>query len=324
MKSSCHRPTTVGIIIQPSELSFPTPAADLFGRDGAYVLEVGFGNGDFLCWLAEGRPDWNVVGVDTSPSCVIRAHRRIARRELGNVKVFSGAGEFVVRNVIPEGTLERVFVNFPDPWPRRRHQSRRLLSRYFFELLARRLSDGGSLLLTTDHEDYYQFACKQAQASGCYRFEEEPVPDEILRTRWAQRWVEAGRSIYHVRFTKVGVPKAKPDRIEITEMQHSLLRGSLDAITEFEKFVVKQDGVNVVVSEAFRQISDEAVIFPTIVEEKDLRQFVLIEAHPRGEEVLVGVKRFGQPLSTPGVNKAVAAVADFLARKGLEILERTY
>ncbi|MBT8401074.1 MAG: tRNA (guanosine(46)-N7)-methyltransferase TrmB [Rhodothermia bacterium] len=314
----------MGIIIQARDLSFPTPPTTLFGREGPYVLEIGFGNGDFLCGLASDEPESNLVGVDTSPSCVVRAHRRIARRQLSNVKVFAGTGEFVVRNVIPDEALARVYVNFPDPWPRRRHQHRRLLSQSFFDLLAHRLSRSGSLLLTTDHEDYCSFACEQAQRSGCYLSDEESAPVEILETRWAQRWLEEGRRIHHVRFEKKGLPETEPDRIEITEMRHSLLRGSLDAITDFEKFVVKRDGVNVVVSEAFRQIGDDALIFPTIVEEKDLRQFILIEAHPRGEEVLVGVKRFGQPLSTPGVNRAVMVVADFLERKGLEIVSRSY
>lgn len=314
----------MGIIIQAKDLSFPTPPTSLFGREAPYVVEIGFGNGDFLCGLASAEPESNLVGVDTSPSCVVRAYRRIGRRKLTNVRVFAGTGEFIVRNVIPDGTLERVYVNFPDPWPRRRHKGRRLLTRSFFELLAHRLTHAGSLLLTTDHEDYCRFACEQAERARCYLSVEEPPPKEILGTRWAQRWLEAGRPIFHFRFEKKRLPETKPDRIEIREMRHSLLRGRLDVITDFEKFVVKRDGVNVIVSEAFRQIGDDALIFPTIVEEKDLRQFILIEAHPRGEEVLVGVKRFGQPLSTPGVNQAVMVVADFLARQGLEIVERSY
>lgn len=314
----------MGIIIQAQDLSFPTPPTRLFGRDGPYVLEIGFGNGDFLCGLASSEPDRNLLGVDTSPSSVVRAYRRIARRKLANVKVFAGTGEFIVRNVIPDGFLERVYVNFPDPWPRRRHQDRRLLSRSFFDLLAHRLSEAGSLLLTTDHEDYMRFACEQAKRTGCYLMVEDAAPMEILGTRWAQRWLEEGRPIYHARFERTRLPETNPAPIAITDMRHALLRGSLDVINDFEKFVVKEDGVNVVVSEAHRQIGDDALIFPTIVEEKDLRQFILIEAHPRGEEVLVGVKRFGQPLSTPGVNRAVMVVADFLERKGLEMVERSY
>ncbi|MDX1429075.1 MAG: tRNA (guanosine(46)-N7)-methyltransferase TrmB [Rhodothermales bacterium] len=322
--SEADSATLEGIILRPSDLAFPSTAEMLFGRGGGFALEIGFGNGDFLCRLAADHPERNVIGADTSPSSVIRAYRRISRRGLTNAKVFAGTGEFVVRNVIPDGALERVYVNFPDPWPRRRHHGRRLLSAEFLELLACRLGDQGTVLLTTDHEDYYRFACAAAKKSGFFDRDEHPAPAGTLRTRWAQRWLDAGCTIYHAQFRKTRRPDTPAPRLTLTGMQHSLLRGSLDAITDFEKFVLKRDGVNIVVSEAHRQIGEKAVIFPTIVEENDLRQFVLIEAHPRGDEVLVGVKRFGQPLSTPGVNMAVTAVADYLAGVGLEILERTY
>ena len=317
-------PINVAIIIQPTELSFPTRPVDFFGRPGPYVVEIGFGNGDFLCDLARMHPEWNILGADTSPSSVVRAYRRIKRQGLSNVKLFAGDGRFIVRNVVPDGELDRVYVNFPDPWPRRRHHHRRLLSGAFFELLAGRLAAEGHLFLTTDHEDYYRFARRKAEATELYAVDVDSAPPETLATRWARRWMEQGRSIYHARFRKKTEPESPSTRISITEMQHSLLRGSLATITDLDKFVVTHEGVNVVVTEAFRRIGQDDIVFPVIVEEDGLRQFVLVEACPRDDEVLVGVKRFGHPLSTRGVNMAVTAVADFLERQGLEMVERTY
>lgn len=108
-------------------------------------------------------------------------------------------------------------------------------------------------------------------------------------------------------------------------MQHSLLRGKLDTVKAVDKHAVTSDGVTVVVAEAYRHIVDPALIFPTIVEEDDLRQFVLVEARPKGDdEVIVGIKRFGQPLSTPGLNLAVVTVAELLEQHGLEVVSRHY
>ncbi|MDX1741508.1 MAG: tRNA (guanosine(46)-N7)-methyltransferase TrmB, partial [Rhodothermales bacterium] len=142
-------------VVTAFDLGVPLETARVFGRDGPLVLEVGFGNGEFLEYLAGTHADWNILAADTSPSCVVRARKRMARGGFSNVRLYCGDARYIVRNVTPRSSLHRVYVNFPDPWPRRRHARRRLMGKDFLTLLASRLGDDGALWLTTDHPEYF-------------------------------------------------------------------------------------------------------------------------------------------------------------------------
>ena len=78
------------------------------------------------------------------------------------------AAEWVVQHVVPVHALERVYVNFPDPWPKTRHEESRLLRPSFLEMLTTRLTDSGEVWLTTDHPGYLEFALESARATNLY------------------------------------------------------------------------------------------------------------------------------------------------------------
>ena len=124
------------------DLTIPTEPAELFGRRAPTALEIGFGNGSFMEAVAAREPEWNWLGAELSRSSVGRAFRRLTRAGLSNVRIYAGDARFLVRQVLPAHCLDRVYVNFPDPWPRRRHRDNRLLEASFFHLLGSRLKAG--------------------------------------------------------------------------------------------------------------------------------------------------------------------------------------
>src|SRR5690606_33255951 len=110
-----------------------------------------------------------------------------------NARLMKADATFVIRHVVPTGGLRRVYVNYPDPWPRRRHRDRRLLQPEFLRLLARRLEPGGDVLVTTDHPGYFEFVRQSANESRVFRLDELAPPPEILETKWARK----GAACYH-------------------------------------------------------------------------------------------------------------------------------
>lgn len=133
------------MLVVPARLHrWPPEVQDLFGREGPLVLEIGFGDGRFTAELARSRPDWLVLGAEVSAASVLRALRRMRREGLANVRLYHGQGPFALRNLVLPGTLDQVIVNFPDPWPKKRHQERRLLREAFFRRLSTRLKPGGA------------------------------------------------------------------------------------------------------------------------------------------------------------------------------------
>jgi tRNA (guanine-N7-)-methyltransferase len=310
------------MILSLASLDFPASAERIFGRTGPLVLEIGFGDGRFLAHLARAHPAWNLLGAEVSPASVTRAFKRLRREGITTARLYKGHGRFLVRNVVPPRGLHRVYVNFPDPWPRKRHHKNRLLQAGFFRLLSTRLEDGGALRLTTDHAEYFAFALEEARTTRLFAVEESPPPPATLRTKYALKWREQARPIHHAVFTKVAEADESFEPIQTSkDMQHALLEGDLSAAGGFTKQVHRFSGGVVILLNVYREVEGEGLLFPAIIEEEDLRQEVLVKARPHEGGVYVGLQRFGDPLTTKGAAEAVRAVTEWLETRGLRRVE---
>jgi tRNA (guanine-N7-)-methyltransferase len=131
--------------------------ASLFEAEGgpaALVVEIGFGRGEFLMGLARAEPDVAFLGVEYSFKRVLKMARRLAASEIRNVRLLEARGEDAVRELLAPGSVRTFWINFPDPWPKKRHHRRRLLQADLVRELALRLAPGGELHVATDHEEY--------------------------------------------------------------------------------------------------------------------------------------------------------------------------
>ncbi len=165
------------------------------------AVEIGFGRGEFLLHLAESRPGLAHVGVEVSFKRVLKMARRLARTELGNVRLVEATGEEVVRDLLAEGSVQEFWINFPDPWPKKRHHRRRLVQPPLVARLADRLVPGGELHVATDHADYAE-AIDEALA-GEPRLENALAPERFLRdvpgrlpTAYELEWRREGRALH--------------------------------------------------------------------------------------------------------------------------------
>jgi tRNA (guanine-N7-)-methyltransferase len=306
----------------PGANGFPMAPAAVFGRNGPLVVEVGFGNAGFLGGLARENPDWNLVGVELTSASLTRAVSMIRRNQLDHVRAVCADARMLIAEMLPERSIHRVYVNFPDPWPKEKHLDRRLLKADFFRLLSTRLEDGGELWFTTDHAEYFGFALEEARATGLYDVIEGPPPAATLDTKYAQRWQAEGIVINHVIFRmKDRDSNPHPCRLEVGEVAHARLEGDLDAVTGFEKQVHEIENGHVVLLDCARSLDSERLRVEVIVEESDLRQEILIEARRTPSGIYVELQSFGRPAVTRGVRRAVVLVADWLASCGLRKIE---
>lgn len=118
------------------------------------VVELGFGRGEFLRGLAAAAPAAAHLGIDRSHRRVLKLARRIAPTEERNIRLIDARAEELVQGALAEASVSACWINFPDPWPKTRHQRRRLVQSDFVALLATRLLPGGELQVATDHVDY--------------------------------------------------------------------------------------------------------------------------------------------------------------------------
>jgi tRNA (guanine-N7-)-methyltransferase len=129
---------------------------ELFGAETPprLVLDVGFGRGEFLTALAEKDPGFAFLGIEYSRKRVLKMARRLARTQLCNVRLVEAPAERVFERAIPAASVHRCWINFPDPWPKKRHHRRRLVQPAFVRDLARALEPEGLVEVATDHPEY--------------------------------------------------------------------------------------------------------------------------------------------------------------------------
>lgn len=127
---------------------------DFFGNNNPVMLEYCSGNGAWIAARALANPHQNWVAVEKRFDRVRKIWSKIKNHQIPNLIVIYGEGLFTTRTYFPGHSLAGVFVNFPDPWPKRRHQRFRIVSTEFAEEVSRTLQPEGEVTLVTDHPEY--------------------------------------------------------------------------------------------------------------------------------------------------------------------------
>jgi tRNA (guanine-N7-)-methyltransferase len=172
------------------------------------VLEIGFGRGEFLADLALRAPEVAHIGVEVSWKRVLKMARRLARSELANVRLVHGTGQQVVADAIAPASLEAVWINFSDPWPKKRHHGRRLVQAPLVAALAERLRSGGVLHVATDDVGYAEHIDAVLAAEPCLANDFAParwLPEVPGRTPTAYElaWRAEGRPLHFWAYRRV-------------------------------------------------------------------------------------------------------------------------
>ena len=128
-----------------------------FGTDAPLVVEIGFGRGEFLLDLAARDPDQPFLGIEYSRKRVLKLARKLARTESTNVRLVAEPAEEVLAETLRDQSVAVFWINFPDPWPKKRHFKRRLIQPELVALLTRRLVPGGLIEIATDHPGYAEW-----------------------------------------------------------------------------------------------------------------------------------------------------------------------
>ena len=188
------------LVINPRETGFfRLDFEKLFGNTNPVVLEIGSGKGRFLIGTAMERPDLNVIGIEKS----LHYHRvirdRVLKRGLRNVRLINHDAFLVLQRMVPDASLDEIHIYFPDPWPRKKEQKRRIIRPEVLEEMRRVLVDDGSGIYVTDHRDYFEVAAPLIEQY--FRAERRvPGPDDPPRTNYEAKYRAEGREIYEVRF----------------------------------------------------------------------------------------------------------------------------
>lgn len=136
-----------------------------FGNDNPIRIEIGMGKGKFITTLSMENPDINYIGIEKYSSVLIRAIERCEEIEVPNLRFIRMEAEYIC-DVFEKGEVDRIYLNFSDPWPKDRHAKRRLTSKQFFERYDVILKKDGIVEFKTDNDLLFQFSLKQVPEAG--------------------------------------------------------------------------------------------------------------------------------------------------------------
>jgi tRNA (guanine-N7-)-methyltransferase len=180
----------------------------IFGRQGPVHIEIGTGKAAFLLNEAMAQPEANFVGIERTRRYYRYAVDRIGRWGLKNVRIIRIDAAFFLTEFVPDESVDRFHIYFPDPWPKKRHHKRRFFCTVNLQQLLRCLKLGGELKIATDHAEYFE-VIKELIATENNRLEEiEFIPTagadagEWVGTNFERRYLKKNIPIYTLAIRK--------------------------------------------------------------------------------------------------------------------------
>lgn len=175
-----------------------------FGNANPVQVEIGMGKGTFLMRMAKEHPEINFVGIEKYSSVLLRAIQKQEEEQLSNVKFIRMDAEYI-GDVFAEGEVDRIFLNFSDPWPKEKHAKRRLTSRQFLARYDKILKADGRVEFKTDNDDLFAFSLEEIPEAGWHitaqtfdlHHDEELNAGNIM-TEYEERFSSKGNKIHKV------------------------------------------------------------------------------------------------------------------------------
>ncbi|GHV80568.1 tRNA (guanine-N(7)-)-methyltransferase [Spirochaetia bacterium] len=144
----------------------PVDLRRIFGNENPVTLEIGFGMGIATAMIAEDNPQKNYLGVEVHRPGIGRLLWEIEKRSVSNIRIIEYDAVEVLEKMIKPSSLAAFHIFFPDPWPKKRHHKRRLITRPFTDMLAEKLCPGGYVSMVTDWADYGDWALAELGATA--------------------------------------------------------------------------------------------------------------------------------------------------------------
>ena len=176
-----------------------------FGRERPLHVELGTGKGRFISEMAALLPELNFIGLEAQYDILYYAARKVREKEVGNVRLLVFDINHI-ETLFAEGEVARFYINFCDPWPKNRHDKRRLTHRGFLEKYRKLLAPGGQLFFKTDNEKLFEFSLNEMAAAGLtlgnitFDLHNSGMADNVM-TEYEQKFSSLGLRIFRCEAT---------------------------------------------------------------------------------------------------------------------------
>jgi tRNA (guanine-N7-)-methyltransferase len=183
----------------PESLTNRLDLEKIFRRKAPLHVDLGCGDGSFLCALAQRLPDKNLLGIERLSGRVRSTARKAAG--LDSVRLFQMESSYAVRYLLPAESVETFYLLFPDPWPKRRHHRRRIVTPDFLNSVHAVLEQNGVIYIATDHLDYFRKIKETAGSTPGFAIDDADV--DLPQSKFGLAFRQKGAPIHWLALRKV-------------------------------------------------------------------------------------------------------------------------
>ncbi len=176
----------------------------IFNNNNPIHAEFGTGRGQFITTLAKNHPDRNYIAMELREEVLIKAVKKAADQELTNIRFILGNVDDILK-IFEENELSRIFLNFVDPWPKKRHAKRRLTHHHYLNMYKHILVEKGEIHFKSDNELLFEFSLNELIHHGLKLknislnlYREEGSIDQHVQTEYEEMFIKRGKPIYRL------------------------------------------------------------------------------------------------------------------------------
>jgi len=283
-------------------------------RIPALEVEIGFGRGDFIVKLAKENPDKNFLGMELSAISVEKLLRRVEREKLKNVYCVHIDAYWGFYLLFEDNYVERIYMNYPDPWFKKKHHKRRLTTPERLYIFTKKLKKNREIRIRSDNREFLDFTKEVAGSFGCFEIVEKRLSVEEPLTKYESKWLSMGRELYEL----VLVKKAEPPFVE-----HPTIEEVAEVFPErAEKkklYPEKLENKEIKLGEAVYLKTfklwrgEEGYLLECLLAEKGYYQKFFMEIKDKGNYYVVDISPFSEVLRTKNLQRSVREIASLIS-----------
>lgn len=179
---------------------------NIFNTKNITFFEIGFGYGEHTVHQAKLNPQVNIIACETYINGVLSIISKIEKEKINNIKIFNGDARLLLEK-IPDHSIDKIFILFPDPWPKKKQNKRRIINGEFIDLVRKKLKIGGILFFASDISNYVEWTFNYASGKLKPLFNSlencKKEPEWWIKTRYQEKAIKEGRESYFLEFQNI-------------------------------------------------------------------------------------------------------------------------
>ena len=277
-------------------------------------VEIGFGRGDFIVKLAKENPEKNFLGIELSGISLEKLLKRVEREGLTNVFCTRVDAYWGFYLLFEDNYVENIYMNYPDPWFKKRHHKRRLTTPERLYIFAKKLKTFGEIRIRSDNYEFIEFTKESAKTLECFEIEEGKLQVSEPLTKYEAKWLSMGRELYKLVLRKVKEPKfvEHPKIEEVKELfPVKIPKVSIDKEKIQNAEIKLGDKVYLKTFKLWE--GEKGYLVEALLSEEGYYQKFFVELRVKEDGIVIDISPFSEVLRTKNLQKAVEKIAEILS-----------